>query len=149
MDVAVLFDLLAVEGLSGSGELSGSIPIRRNGDIVTVADARLEALGPGVLRFRSDAARQALASGGEYVDLVIQALEDFRYETLVLTGNLDQDGETTMRLEILGHNPEVLEGHPFQLNINLTGNSSQILEAVVLSRALIGEIMARARRLSQ
>jgi hypothetical protein len=149
MDVAVLFDLLAVEGLSGSGELSGSIPIRRNGDIVTVADARLEALGPGVLRFRSDAARQALASGGEYVDLVIQALEDFRYETLVLTGNLDQDGETTMRLEILGHNPEVLEGHPFQLNINLTGNSTQILEAVVLSRALIGEIMARARRLSQ
>jgi hypothetical protein len=62
---------------------------------------------------------------------------------------LDQDGETTMRLEILGHNPEVLEGHPFQLNINLTGNSTQILEAVVLSRALIGEIMARARRLSQ
>ncbi|MDX1576332.1 MAG: YdbH domain-containing protein, partial [Kiloniellales bacterium] len=149
MDVAVLFDLLAVEGLSGSGELSGSIPIRRDGDVVTVSNARLEALGPGVLRFRSDAARRALAGGGEYVALAIQALEDFRYETLILTGNLDRDGETAMRLEILGHNPEVLEGHPFQLNINLTGNSTQILEAMVLSRALLKEILSRARRLSR
>jgi len=149
MDVAVLFDLLAVDGLSGSGELSGSIPIRRDGDVVTIPDARLEARGPGALRFRSDAARRALAGGGEYVDLVIRALEDFRYETLVLTGKLDRDGETTMRLEILGQNPEVLEGHPFQLNINLTGNSSQILEAMLLGRALIEEIMARARTLSQ
>ncbi len=149
MDVAVLFGLLAVEGLSGSGELAGTIPIQRDGDLVTIADARLAALGPGVLRFRSDAAKRALDGGGEYVDLVIRALEDFRYETLIITGNLNRDGETRLRLEILGNNPDVLEGHPFQLNINLTGNSTQILEAILLSRTLIGEIMGRARRLSQ
>jgi hypothetical protein len=149
MDIAVLFDLLAVEGLSGSGELTGTIPIQRDGDLVTIADARLAALAPGVLRFRSDAAKRALEGGGEYVDLVIQALEDFRYETLMLTGNLNRDGETRLRLEILGSNPNVLEGHPFQLNINLTGNSTQILEAILLSRTLIREIMERARRLSQ
>jgi hypothetical protein len=149
MDVAVLFDLLAVEGLSGSGELTGTIPIQRDGDLVIIEGARLAALAPGVLRFRSDAAERALEGGGEYVDLVIQALKDFRYETLILTGNLDRDGEARLRLEILGNNPDVLEGHPFQLNINLTGNSTPILEAMLLSRTLIGEIMERARRLSQ
>jgi hypothetical protein len=149
MDVAVLLDLLAVEGLSGSGELTGTIPIQRDGDLVIIEGARLAALAPGVLRFRSDAAERALAGGGEYVDLVIQALKDFRYETLILTGNLDRDGEARLRLEILGNNPDVLEGHPFQLNINLTGNSTPILEAMLLSRTLIGEIMERARRLSQ
>ncbi len=149
MDVAVLFDLLAVEGLSGSGELTGTIPIQRDGDLVIIEGARLAALAPGVLRFRSDAAERALEGGGEYVDLVIQALKDFRYETLILTGNLDRDGEARLRLEILGNNPDVLEGHPFQLNINLTGNSTPILEAMLLSRTLIGDIMERARRLSQ
>jgi len=149
MDVAVLFDLLAVEGLSGSGELTGTVPIQRDGDLVIIEGARLAALAPGVLRFRSDAAERALEGGGEYVDLVIKALQDFHYETLILTGNLDRDGEARLRLEILGNNPDVLEGHPFQLNINLTGNSTPILEAMLLSRTLIGEIMARARRLSQ
>jgi hypothetical protein len=149
MDVAVLFDLLAVEGLSGSGQLTGTIPIQREGDLVIIEGARLAALAPGVLRFRSDAAERALAGGGEYVDLVIQALKDFRYETLVLTGNVDRDGEARLRLEILGNNPDVLEGHPFQLNINLSGNSTPILEAMLLSRTLIGVIMERARRLSQ
>ncbi len=149
IDVAVLFDLLAVEGLSGSGELTGTIPIRRDGDIVTIEDARLAAVAPGVLRFRSDAAKRALEGSGEYVDLVIQALQDFRYETLTMTGNLDRDGEARLRLEILGHNPDVLEGHPFQLNINLTGNPTPILEVLLLSRTLIRDILERARRLSQ
>ncbi len=149
LDVGVLFEVLAVEGLSGSGELSGTIPIERDGDRVIIEDARLTAGGPGVLRFRSDAAARALAGGGEQVDLVIKALQDFHYQTLTLTGNLDRNGEVRLRLEILGSNPKVLEGYPFQLNINLTGNPTPIIETLRLSRTLLGEILGRARRLSQ
>ena len=149
MDMAVLFDLLAIDGLSGSGELVGTIPIRRNGERITVEDARLAARAPGVLRFRSDAAKRALEGGGEYVELVIQALQDFHYEKLVLTGNLDRTGEAGLRLEILGNNPSVMEGHPFQLNINLSADSTPILEAMLLSQTLLQEIMARARKLSK
>lgn len=149
LEVSALFEVLAVDGLSGKGELAGRIPVRREGGRVVIADARLEANGPGVLRFRSDAAARALAGGGEHVDLVIRALEDFHYETLVLTGNLDQGGEARLRLEILGNNPEVLDGYPFQLNINLTGDSTPILEALRLSRSLIADILERARKLSE
>jgi Dicarboxylate transport len=149
LDVGALFDVLAVDGLSGSGELAGTIPIERDGDRVIIENARLEAGGPGVLRFRSDAAARALAGGGEHVDLVIKALQDFHYQTLTLTGNLDRDGEANLRLEILGNNPDVLDGYPFQLNINLTGNPAPILEVLQLSRTVIKDILERARRLSR
>ena len=149
VDVGVLFDVLAVDGLSGTGELVGTIPIMRDGDRVVIENARLEADGPGVLRFRSDAAARALAGGGEHVDLVIKALKDFHYQTLTLTGNLDRAGEAKLRLEILGNNPEVLDGYPFQLNINLTGNPEPILEVLQLSRTLFRDILGRARTLSR
>ncbi len=149
VDVGVLFDVLAVDGLSGTGELVGTIPIMRDGDRVVIENARLEADGPGVLRFRSDAAARALAGGGEHVDLVIQALKDFHYQNLTLTGNLDRAGEAKLRLEILGNNPEVLDGYPFQLNINLTGNPEPILEVLQLSRTLFRDILGRARTLSR
>jgi Dicarboxylate transport len=149
VDVGVLFEVLAVDGLSGSGELAGTIPVKRDGDRVIIEDARLTAGGPGVLRFRSDAAARALASGGEHVDLVIKALQDFHYQTLTLTGNLDRDGEASLRLEILGNNPNVLDGYAFQLNINLTGHPAPILEALHLGRTLFEQILGRARRLSR
>ncbi len=149
LDVGVLFEVLAVDGLSGSGELAGTIPVKRDGERVIIEDARLTAGGPGVLRFRSDAAARALAGGGEHVDLVIKALQDFHYQTLTLTGNLDRDGEARLRLEILGNNPNVLDGYPFQLNINLTGHPAPILEALNLGRTLFEQILGRARRLSR
>ena len=80
---------------------------------------------------------------------MVQALQDFRYETLTVTGDLDAGGEARLRLEMLGHNPAVLEGHPFQFNINLTGNPAPLLETLLLSRTLIGNILERARRLSE
>jgi hypothetical protein len=148
LSLARLFETLAVEGLSGQGELAGAIPISLQGDQVAVRDARLASRAPGVLRFRSGTASAALQSGGESVELLLKALENFQYDTLSLTGGLDQDGNTDLRLAILGSNPDVLEGHPFQVNINLTGDLGPILDAVRQGHEISSDLLRRSWRLS-
>jgi hypothetical protein len=148
LSLARLFETLAVDGLSGQGELAGAIPVSIRGGQVAIRDARLVSRAPGVLRFRSATASAALQSGGEPVELMLKALENFQYDTLSLAGGLDQDANTELRLEILGSNPDVLEGHPFQVNINLTGDLGPILDAVRQGHEISSDLLRRSWKLS-
>ncbi len=148
LSLARLFETLAVEGLSGQGELAGAIPVSIQGDQVAIRDARLVSRTPGVLRFRSATASAALQTGVEWVDVTLKALENFQYDTLSLAGGLDQDGNTKLRLEMLGRNPDVLEGHPLQININLTGDLGPILDTVRQGHEISSDLLRRSWKLS-
>ena len=131
VDLGKLMDLLGVEEVSGSGTLSGVIPLEFSGDTVLVTGGLLEAEGEGVLRFRSEAAKRALAAGGEQVELLLGLLEDFRYQRLSLAFDKAATGEATIRLGTEGHNPAVLDGHPFVLNVNLSANLDRVLATIL------------------
>ena len=131
VDLGKLMDLLGVEEVSGSGTLSGVIPLEFSGDTVLVTGGLLEAEGEGVLRFRSEAAKRALAAGGEQVELLLGLLEDFRYRRLSLAFDKAATGEATIRLGTEGHNPAVLDGHPFVLNVNLSANLDRVLATIL------------------
>ena len=121
---------------------------------MVVRDGALDALSPGVVAFRSDAARRALASGGEQVDLLLQALEDFHYDVLRMTVDKPANGESRVFLKLEGSNPAVLDGHPFVLNISLTSNVAPLLAALSrgteissrLVQQLLGGLAAGAAR---
>ena len=70
----------AALGCKAEGEIGGAIPVRLADGAVIITGAELTAQGGGRIRFRSADTRQALASGGETVKLMLDALEDFRYE---------------------------------------------------------------------
>lgn len=147
LELAHLFETLAVEGLSGEGRLAGTIPLSLEGDRLVIKNARLSSVAPGVLRFRSQTASSALQTGGPAVELMLQALENFHFDTLAVTGELDREDEANLRLEILGRNPDVLDAHPFQININLTGNLGPILEAVRQGHEITRDLLRRSWRL--
>ncbi len=131
VDLAELLKLVQLEGLSGTGVLNGSLPVVIRDNRIAVVDGALRTAGSGVLRYRSPTARQALESGGESVDLLLQALENFQYDTLSFSVDKRLDGETELRLQTTGSNPDVLDGYPFAININLSGNADQILASVL------------------
>ena len=147
LDLKKLFDLIQVEGLQGNGKLAGRIPVTLIGTRIALNDGTLDALAPGVIRFKSEAAAAALAGGGEQVQLLLQALEDFQYDNLSLTMNKSADDELLATLSILGKNPEVLDGQLFQLNINLESNIGKILEALAQGYRLSNDALKRAFRL--
>ena len=55
VDLKELLQLIGVEGLEGTGKLSGSIPIRIAGGNLVIRDGNLRALGPGRLRYGGSA----------------------------------------------------------------------------------------------
>ena len=131
IDLGKLMDMLELEGISGSGVLSGAVPLEFRGETVLVTDGLLEAEGPGVLRFRSQPAKRVLAAGGEQAVLLLSVLEDFRYKRLSLSIDKAAAGDTVIRLSTEGHNPAVRDGQPFILNINLSGNLDRVFAAVL------------------
>ena len=134
VDLAALLSAVGLDGISGTGRLSGVIPVEIAGNAVGISGGRLAAAGPGVLRIRSEAAKRALAQGGEEVALMLRALENFRYEELTLEIEKETAGEGRVLLRTQGLNPEVRDGQPFVINLTLTGNVDGL--AAVLAQAL-------------
>jgi hypothetical protein len=130
-DLAVLLRALEVEGLRGQGTVSGEAAVAFGNDAVVIERGRLEGEGGGILEFRSEVARRALAGGGEAAELLARALERFHYTRLALTAERTAQGETVLRLNAEGANPDVLQGHPFVINVTLSGNLDKLLRAAV------------------
>ena len=60
--------------------------------------------------------------------------------------------DLTAKLSILGANPEVLDGHPFQVNINLASNIENVMSALIegymVSRAALRRLVGRISRVA-
>src|SRR5690606_2824651 len=128
-----IFALAQLEGLSGEGTVHGTLPITVSGAEAVIEGGELVSDGPGWVRYRPDQAPAALQAGGENVNLLLQALENFRYEQLRLTIDGRTDGEMDVGLHIAGANPDLLGGHPIEFNLNLEGALAAILRASLAS----------------
>jgi Dicarboxylate transport len=123
-----LFALTELEGLSGEGRISGELPVRIQGSDAIVRAGDLVSEGPGTLRYRPATTPAALEAGGENMGLLLQALENFRYEELRITLDGRTDAEMDVGLHIKGANPELYDGHPIEFNLNLEGELGNILK---------------------
>ena len=146
LDLARLFAMIKVEGLTGSGRISGVIPLTITGDSLVIRDGRLDAAGPGVLRFRSEATEAALKGSGKPMGLLLRALQNFRYDSLSLTVKKPAKGDPEIMLRLAGRNPDVLDGHPFAFNIGLTGNLDAIGDAIRKGQSLKGALFRKLLR---
>ncbi|UEM23050.1 YdbH domain-containing protein [Skermanella mucosa] len=128
IDLQRLLSVAAVEGLSATGSLGGRLPVRVGQGSVTVTDGKLETLGPGTLRY-DPAAPPAFLEGdpGSSTDMLLQALTDFRYESMELTVNGTAGGEMAIGFAIRGSNPDFYDGYPVALNLNVDGALDTIL----------------------
>ncbi len=139
-----------VEGISGTGRLSGMIPIRIGPAGLAVAGGRLDSLGAGAIRVDWGSAREMLVNSGEQVALTVNALEDFRYDTLSIGIDQPEDGALTLAIGLEGANAAVLDGYPLRFNINLSGELAPIMDAVREGRRigadLLQAVLARASK---
>ncbi|WP_176754368.1 YdbH domain-containing protein [Nitrosomonas sp. Nm132] len=147
IDLEVLFDQIQVEGLTGNGRVSGSIPVTFEGSQITIRNSHLVAEAPGVLHFQSDKASQLLAGAGKEMDWLLQALQDFHYSELSLKLDKSAAHDLVATLSLLGNNPNVKEGQMFRLNLNLESNIGEILQAIGQGYRLSSEVLRDLFRL--
>lgn len=146
LDLVSVLSLITSEGLGGQGRLKGRFPVRLQDGSLVVEDALLEAEAPGILRFDSPEAAQTLSAAGDHVNLLLSALRNFHYDTLTLSADKSADGETTLLLSLAGHNPDVLEGYPFKLNIGLETDAAPLLAMFRQGTDLFDEVIKRVWR---
>lgn len=128
--LADFFKLSGIDGLTGTGRLSGQIPFTFINEDVEIDNAVLASEESGVLRFNSQAAKDMLGSAGEQMALVLDVLANFHYKSLSLKINRKLGENAVLTLGLEGHNPDVKDGYPFKLNINLETNLDKILATV-------------------
>jgi hypothetical protein len=128
VDLAGLLQLAQIEGLAGTGTLTGRIPVSIAGDAVVIHGATLAATGPGSLRYAPATTPSALVGGGANVDMALQALSNFQYSDLTLTMNREAGGDTVALMHVKGRNPDFYGGYPVELNLNISGKLDQILD---------------------
>ncbi|PSJ17105.1 intermembrane phospholipid transport protein YdbH family protein [Nitrosomonas supralitoralis] len=147
IDLESFFNLIKVEGLTGSGHLDGQIPLSVESNQLTIKNGQLTAKAPGTLHFQSAKASQWLASAGEEMNLLLQAMQDFHYTELSLNLDKSVTHNLVAKLSLLGNNPMVKEGQDFRLNIRLETDIDKILEEINYGYNLSHEILRGSFRL--
>ena len=141
INLATVLSAAGIDGVSGSGRLSGRIPIGMTGKAVHIDGGRLATDKPGVLQIRSETVNNALSQGGPEVALMLSALENFQYKKLSLTIEKEIAGQGRVVLHTRGHNPAVRSGQPFIINLNLTGHVDRLAAVAAQAFQLPGTLV--------
>ncbi|WP_303289226.1 YdbH domain-containing protein [Marinobacter sp. SS5-14b] len=128
-----LLQVYPAEGFSGTGELTGLVPIQVSSAGIEVHQGTISAIAPGGL-LRLPAERlQAMLGSSEAMAQVVDALQNFHYSVLDSTIDYDDKGRLILGLRLEGQNPEVRGGRPVVLNINLEEDIPALLTSLQLS----------------
>lgn len=140
VDLSAFIALLALDGASGTGVISGRVPVTiRDGDLI-ISGGLLTAGEPGQLSYKGDGTDAV--DGGQGA-LVFQALEDFQYTGLQLSLDGNAQDRLTLRLNLEGANPGLYDGYPFAININTEASFAELLRSATLGTDAIGLIRGK------
>jgi len=119
LDLEQLLQSLNYPQLSGTGIISGKLPLSLSKDSIEVIDGKLDGMRPGVLRYQGPA---------DDSNIAFKALRNLRYHSLQGKLNYQSTGDYQLGLRLEGKNPEVLLGHPVAFNLNLSGHLPKLLQ---------------------
>lgn len=149
LELGRLLTAYPMEGLSGTGMLNGHLPVHITSAGVAVVGGKVTAEAPGgTLVFPADRLR-AIAQNNPALNLVAQAMENFRYSVLNSTIDYDEDGTLQLGLNLEGANPAVQQGQAVRLNLNIEENIPDLMTSLQLSGKVNEAVTERVRQLLQ
>lgn len=146
VDLAQLFQLIGLEGLEGTGRITGKVPVRLRGENLTIGKGTLNAEGPGKLKYSGTALQQQLSNREDTVGTVAQVLSDFRYKKLSMELTKEPSGTGAIMLRMDGANPAVYDGHPFAFNIRIESDFHKLGRIALGGVEAVTDIIRRPER---
>ncbi len=138
IDFARFLAALDQEGLEGSGTLHGSLPLSFTSDGVDLDLAKLAAPQPGQLRYRPSG-----TADSQLDNIALQALTDFHYDALQLELSYHNNGTYQVKLHLEGNNPQLYDGYPLSLTINLSGELPELLRTTLMGADFSKEVLKK------
>lgn len=121
-----LINLFKISDLDIKGTASGEFPIEIIGPDIFLRDAQLTAIDDGLVSYTGATGSQA-ATANDYAKMTFDALSNFEYKVLSLGANGNLLDDILLELTLQGHNPDVLDGQEFIINIAL---QSKLIELI-------------------
>lgn len=144
IDMGQLAALAKIDGLSVTGTLSGSVPLRSDDSGFHFADGVLRADAPGKLVYKPATPPEALSQSGGGA-LLLQALSNFAYDRLSITLNGPVTEDISLLVGLAGKNPDLYGGYPIEFNLNLSGRLTQILRQGLVGYGVPADIERQIR----
>ncbi|MEQ9111243.1 MAG: YdbH domain-containing protein [Rhodospirillaceae bacterium] len=127
VSLPALASMTELDGLEATGTLSGRIPIIIRGSNILIESGKLKTSGPGVVKYRTSSSADTIAADQGGLSLALQALQDFRYDSIEVTVSGSVQKELEASLAIKGRNPDLYDGYPIDFNLNLSGELANII----------------------
>jgi len=142
-----LLEAYPAEGVAANGVLEGRLPVQMDNKGVQVTGGSIRALAPGGMLRLPAGQLQAMMGSSVEVTPVVQALQNFNYTALASTIDYDLNGKLNMGLRVQGRNPEVQEGRPIVLNIQLEEDIPALLTSLQLSGRVNEAVTEKVRKM--
>jgi hypothetical protein len=140
IDLGQVLEYIDVGGLQGTGELDISLPAGSQGSKLYVQNGVFRANGPGVLSYSGS------ISAAPVDNIGLSALENFHYTELDGTIDYHSDGSYQLMVHLAGSNPDLYDGYPVALNLNIDGMLPEAFEVLFLTGDFDKAILNRIRQ---
>lgn len=135
--------------LTGTGKISGSVPIELTKTGIIVREGRLAAQQPGGrLQYRS-ARVNDIAKTSEGMKVITDALDDFHYTVLDSGVSYDENGKLMLAVRLQGSNPALEGGRAINFNITLEEDLPAMIASLQLGNQLGDDIKKRVQQRMQ
>ncbi|MCV6627013.1 MAG: YdbH domain-containing protein [Cellvibrionaceae bacterium] len=134
LDVQALLAAADYPDLDMTMRLAGDIPLRMDNGQPLIEGGKVWGMAPGVIRYRG------LSGLNELVDLVSEALSNYHYEKLDSSLSYDDSGYLQMGVKMQGKNPDMDNGRPIHLNLNVSDNIPNLIKSLQASRLITDAI---------
>jgi hypothetical protein len=149
LELAKLLELAGVDGLSGTGLISGRIPVVRRGSTLEIQGGVLSgAEGGGLVQYLSNTLNAETAGSGQDMNVVFKALENFHYDAIEAKLDGDTNGPVTLSVRLLGANPDYLDGHPIDFTLTVDSHLVDLLQKATAIYRIPDEIQRRIEEMS-
>lgn len=144
-DISVA-ELLALEGtdITGTGQLSGTLPVVISAQGVQVNSGSLAAQPPGGTIRVADSFTQGMGQPG--LDFALRALNNFTYDALKANVTYQESGDLNLGVTIEGRNPLVEAGRKIIYNLNINENVPALLESLQADKQITKQVEQRVNK---
>jgi len=128
-----LLELAGYDAVKGTGTISGLLPLDVNNAGLTMKRGMLAAKAPGgVFSYQSEVA----AGTSPAMVQVIEALNNYHYSVFQVEADYLENGDLVLAMILRGSNPDLQQGRPIHLNLNVTDNIPTLLKSLQPGRVI-------------
>ena len=124
-DLSQLLELFKINGLSGSGQLNGVLPLTYRDGALEVHDGRLNSTGAGTLKYAPSLTIPDNPG--------LQALRNLHFQKLDMRLNYASGGAYRTESTLEGSNPDFYDGYPVRFNLNINGELPGLFRSALFS----------------